>query len=72
MKVNEWASLKRLKYDEDFSKKLEVGECFLSGRSMKAQQEGKRPGDRISYYKVLKIERKIVEYTTIFDVLEKD
>ena len=71
MKVNDWASLRRLKYDDDF-KMLEVGDYFLSGRSVRGQHEGKKPGDRISYYKVLSVDDRKMEYSTVFDILEKD
>lgn len=69
MQRREWLKLKRLKDEDDFKSKLELGERFLYGH--KVTEQIANPGDNIWYYQVIKIDE-TVEYMPIFDILEKD
>lgn len=67
---------KRLKtFDDENEKKmkeLNVGDYFLYGRSIIAQKENKKVGEQITYYEVISKSHSGVEYTPIFDYMEKD
>lgn len=71
MKVAEFRSTRRLKYDDDF-RKLEVGDTFLMGEQMTLQVEKKKKGEEVSFFKVIKKEGNNVEYVLTFDILEED
>jgi hypothetical protein len=71
MKENVIKKLKVIEEEEDMNK-LIVGEYFLYGRNIVNQVENKKPGDPITYYKIINKHSKGVEYTPIYDYLEKD
>lgn len=71
MKKFNFMMLPKLDNEDDFSKKLKIGDCFLYGSKMKSQIETKKEGDEISYFRVIRIENKNVEYSLQFDILEK-
>jgi len=71
MKVSDFRMMKRLKYDDDFTK-LNVGDKFLMGEQMTLQVEKKKKGEEISFYTVLRKEGNNVEYVLQFSVLEED
>lgn len=72
MKLYHFLRLPRLEDKDDFSEKLEKGDRFLYGFKMKQQAETKKVGDEVSFFRVLKVEGKNVEYITEFEILEKD
>lgn len=51
---------------------LDVGEAFLFGRHMIDQRENKKAGQPISYYRVIGKSKNGVEYTPVYDYMEKD
>lgn len=67
---------KRLQvFDEENEKKmreLNIGDHFLYGKSIVAQRENKKVGDAISYYEVIGKSHNGIEYTPVFDYMEKD
>lgn len=70
MKISEFVRLKT--FDDDIDLKLKVDDKFLTGKNMVNQIETKRkPGDKISYYQVLKAEGNNISYTVILDILEE-
>jgi hypothetical protein len=72
MKQSKWAQIKQLENEDDFSKELKKGDIFVYGNRMTQQLQTKKPDEPISYYKVINIDGKNVEYITEFDRLEKD
>lgn len=72
MYEHKFRTLKQMKNESSFHKKLKVGDCFLYGRSVIDQINTKNVGDQICYYKVIGINGLNVEYQLMFDVLEKN
>jgi hypothetical protein len=70
MNTAEFARLKEIEDDGDMSE-LEVGDCFLYGKSVIAQKQNKSPGQEISYYQVVAKNGNSVEYAPVFDSLNK-
>ncbi len=67
--------MKMQEFDDDKGNdmnRLEVGECFLYGRNLINQKQNKVIGQGISYYQVTSKSDSRVEYTPIFDYMEKD
>ena len=63
----------RLRVVEDLADiELKKDELFLNGHAMIGQKDTKEVGQQITYFKVIKAERKNIEYTEVFDVLEED
>lgn len=58
--------------DEKDMKKLDVGEYFLYGQNIINQKENKKPGQPITYYMVIGKNGNNIEYTPIYDYMEKD
>lgn len=58
--------------NESQMKNLRKYDRFLYGRSMIEQKEGKDIGQQITYYEVIKNEGLNIEYTPVYDVLQKD
>jgi hypothetical protein len=52
--------------------KLDIGDYFLYGKSIIAQKETKKAGHPITYYQVIGKSHGRVEYTPIYDYMEKD
>jgi len=71
MKISEFRSMRRLKYDDDF-RKLEVGDTFLMGEQMTLQVEKKKKEEEVSFFKVIRKEGNNVEYVLTFDILMED
>jgi hypothetical protein len=72
MKQKVWNKIKKLEDKDDFGAELELGDVFLYGTRMAEQQQVKKIGDGITYFAVIRKNGKNVEYTQVFDVLEKD
>ncbi len=72
--MNKYIWLRLKEVEELLTVTLEEGQNFLYGKSVIAQKDGKKIGDQITYFKVLKSENegKNIEYTQVFDVLEED
>lgn len=63
----------RLKVVEDLSNaKLLKDDFFLYGTAMISQKDTKEIGQQITYFRVIRQEKKNIEYTEVFDVLEED
>lgn len=67
MKINEWRRLKEVESLDN----LKVGDFFLMGEYIIGQKEEKKPGQEITYYKVLNKKGKSIEYIPIYDILEE-
>lgn len=52
--------------------KLKKGDFFLYGNHMISQKETKKIGDKITYYKLKRLGGSNIEYTPVYDVLEKN
>jgi hypothetical protein len=64
-----------LVFDNENEKKmhdLNVGDYFLYGTTTIAQKETKKVGQAITYYEVIDKSHGRIEYTPIFDYMEKD
>jgi hypothetical protein len=49
-----------------------VGECFLEGKSVIAQKATKKPGDLITYFKIIEIKGdKKIEYIPVIEKMEE-
>ena len=51
---------------------LNIGDNFLFGVNMIGQKQNKTIGQAISYYQVISKSEHGIEYTPIFDYMEKD
>jgi hypothetical protein len=51
---------------------LNKGDVFLYGTSLIAQKQNKTVGQSISYFQIIQKEGSRIEYTPIFDYMEKD
>lgn len=71
MKIKEFLKLPKLEDQDDFSK-MKEGDCFLYGWKMKAQTESKKVGQEVSFYKVLNVKGKNVEYLVNYAILEQE
>jgi len=71
MKISEFRTLKRLKYDDDF-RNLEISEKFLMGDQMNMQVEKKKKDEEVSFYSVIRKEGNNVEYVLQFSILQED
>jgi hypothetical protein len=71
MKISDFRTLKRLKFDDDF-RKLEVGDKFLMGEQMTLQVEKKKKDEEVSFFTVIRKEGNNVEYVLAFDILMED
>lgn len=58
--------------NEEQMKRLQKYDKFLYGPRMLEQKETKQVGQQITYYEVISKEGLNIEYTPIYDVLEKD
>jgi hypothetical protein len=72
MKIREFLMLPKLIKEDDFSIKLKPKSKFLFGERMIEQIETKTTGDEITYYQVLKLSGKNVEYIPRYEILEED
>jgi len=71
MKMHEFIKLPRKEQLDNFSD-MKEGDRFLYGRYMQAQLETKKPGDEVSFYRVIKIKENSAEYIIDYDILQKD
>lgn len=71
MKQAEFNKIKEIEKEEEMNE-LEPGDFFLYGKHVIAQKQNKTPGQEISYYQVVAKQGNSVEYTPVFDVLEKE
>ncbi len=71
MKIYHFLRMPKLEDKDDFSK-MKEGDCFLYGWKMKTQTETKKVDHEVSFYRVLKVKGKNVEYIVEFDILEED
>jgi hypothetical protein len=58
--------------DLDDTSGLNVGDRFLYGINVRGQKQNKRDGEEVCYYQVISKSNAGIEYTPVFDVLEKD
>lgn len=73
MRESKFRSLKQLKDESLFNKKLQVGDHFLYGQNVIDQINTKKVGDQVTYYKVInKTKGRNIEYQMVFDVLEQN
>ena len=72
MNKYQWLRLKEI--EDPLEMNLNEGDLFLYGVYVIAQKDLKKIGDQITYFKVLKSEKKgkNIEYIQVFDVLEED
>jgi len=57
--------------DLDDTGKLQIGDRFLYGLSVRAQKQNKKDGEEICFYEVIGKSNMGIEYTPIYDILEK-
>jgi len=70
--MRRWQTLPKLKDESSFHLILKIGDIFLYGNRMIDQIENKVKGDEITYYQVLNISGRNVEYTPRYEILEED
>ena len=54
--------------------RIALGEFFIEGSRLKGQKDTKKIGDRIVYFKIIRIynDGRNYEYEQVFDVLEEE
>ena len=57
--------------DEDDITKLKIGDRFLYGRSVINQKQDKKDGSTLTYFEVISKSQNGIEYTPIYDYMEK-
>lgn len=70
MMVTEFKRLKTFENEDDLNE-LEIGDRFLYGTSIIQQKESKGEGQPITYYEVIGKSHNGIEYTPIYDYMEK-
>ncbi len=58
--------------EESDMDKLKVGDHFLYGMNVINQKQEKEVGESITYYEIVNNDHGRIEYTPIFDYMEKD
>jgi len=72
MRRNEFIRLPDIEEESDMDK-LNIGDHFLYGRNVINQKQDKEVGESITYYEiVVNNEHGRIEYTPIYDYMEKD
>jgi hypothetical protein len=71
MRRSEFIRLTDIEEESDMDN-LDIGDRFLYGRNVINQKQEKEIGDSITYYEVIDKKHGSVEYTPIFDYMEKD
>lgn len=71
MRKTKFNKMKTIEKEKDMND-LQVGECFLYGKNIIAQKGVKEVGEPITYYQVINKTDNGVEYSPIYDYMEKD